>query len=369
MKRLLCIVSGKMDAGGAETFLMKIYRNLDKSKYQMDFCVSSKEEGYYDKEIRKMNGNIYYSTPKSKGPIKSFNSIYKIVKKNEYKYVLRVSQNSIASIELLAAKLAGAKVLAFRSSNSKTMKGGYEDLIHFMFKPLLKIISNVKIAPSNYAAKFMFGNSKKINILKNGIPLNNFIYDNEAKNNIKNELGISEDTFVVGHIGRFNAQKNHKKIIEIFNEIIKNKPNSKLVLIGKGELESEVKKQVKQLGIEEKVLFLGIRNDVNKILSIFDVFLFPSFYEGMPNTVIEAQANGVPCVISNTITEEVKICDNVYMLDLENDNKNWCKKCLTSISRYTDNKNAVKLQKNGYDIKDVTDYFIKIIYERSINNK
>ena len=101
----------------------------------MDFCVSSNEAGYYDKEIYTMGGKIYYSSPKSKGIIKSFKSIYNIVKKNDYKYVLRFSQNSMSSLELLAAKFAGAKVSAFRSTNSRTMKGGYENLIHFVFKP------------------------------------------------------------------------------------------------------------------------------------------------------------------------------------------------------------------------------------------
>lgn len=363
MKRLLCIV-GKMDAGGSETFLMKIYRTLDKEKFQMDFCVTSSDKGFYDEEIRNLGGKIYYSTPKSKGLIKSFKSIYNIVKNNKYQYVMRSSQNSMSSLELFAAKLAGAKVRVFRSTNSKTMKGGYENILHTMFKPLVKSVANVKIAPSKPAAKFMFGNTKNVLLLNNGIPLENFIYDEDYNKKMRKELKIDYDTFVVGHIGRFNSQKNHKRIINIFNEILKKKPNSKLVLVGKGELEEEIKSQVELLGIQEKVVFLGVRSDINKLLSLFDLFLFPSFYEGMPNTVIEAQANGLPCVISNTITNEVNICDNIYMLSLDKNDEFWVDKCLSNIKRYKDNKNILILKKSGYSIYDVTNMFIKKVYEK-----
>ncbi len=362
MKRLLCIISSKMDAGGAETFLMKIYRNLDRSKYQMDFCVSSKDKGYYDDEIKGMGGYIFHSYPKSSGIIKSFKSVRNIVKSNNYKYVLRVSQNSMASIELLAAKFGGAKVLAFRSSNSKTMRGGYENILHAVFRPLLKCISNVKIAPSIPAAKFMFGNSKKVIILNNGIPLKDFLYDDEYNIRIRKELNISEDTFVVGHIGRFNVQKNHKKIINIFNEIVKKNKNSKLVLIGKGELENEIRNQVSKFDLQDKVVFLGVRDDVNKILSAFNLFLFPSLYEGMPNTVIEAQANGVPCLISNTITEEVKICDNLSMIDLAENDEFWAERCLSKMPRYTGEENMLLLKEKGYSIEDVTQKFVEVIF-------
>ena len=329
----------------------------------MDFCVSSKEAGYYDNEIKTMGGKIFYSTPKSKNIFKAFKSIYDIVKSNNYKYVLRFSQNSMSSLELLAAKLAGAKVLAFRSTNSRTMKGGYENIIHFIFRPLVKIISNVKIAPSNQAAKFMFGNSKKVIILNNGIPLNDFAYDEKINITLRKQLGISKDCFVIGHIGRFNKQKNHKKIINIFNEIQQERPNSKLILVGKGELESEIRVQIKELKLEDKVIMLGIRNDVNKLLSVFDIFLFPSLYEGMPNTVIEAQANGIPCIVSNAITNEVKICENIIMIDPNKSDNDWSKICLSDLTRYKDDTNIVKLQKKGYNIDDVVEVFTNKIFE------
>mgnify|MGYP001624405131 CR=1 FL=1 len=155
-KRILCIV-GSMNAGGAETFLMKIYRNLDRTKYQMDFCVSIDSPGVYDEEIYSLGGKIVHTSPKSKGFIKSFNSIKNIVKTNKYKYVMRVSQHSLSGLELLAAKLGGARVTIFRSSNTQTGGGKLNRILHSICLPLTMLVPEIKIAPSTEAAEFMFG--------------------------------------------------------------------------------------------------------------------------------------------------------------------------------------------------------------------
>lgn len=366
MKRLLCIVGG-MNTGGAETFLMKVYRSLDLEKYQMDFCVSKKEKGYYDDEIKKMGGKIIRTTAKSKNPFKSFCSLYKIVKANNYKYVMRVSQHSLSTLELLAAKLGGAKILVFRSSNSNTMKKGLTSLIHKLFSFLPKTIPNVKIAPSIPAAEFMFGKKQikkgKVLLLNNGIPLENFDYQNKEREKIRKELKIDKDTMVVGHIGRFAEQKNHKKLIEIFEKINKKIDNSVLLLVGEGEKQEEIKKDVISRGLEKKVIFLGIRSDIPKLLSVFDVFVFPSFYEGMPNTIIEAQANGLPCLIADTITSEVCICSSVHMLSLDKSSEEWANEAI-NIAKRENNDNIEKLRKYGYDINDVVKVFVNNVFEK-----
>ncbi len=221
MKRLLCIV-GKMDAGGAETFLMKIYRKLDKTKYQMDFCVAQKEKGFYDSEIFDMGGKIHYITPKSKNPIKNFLDIKNIVKKNDYKYVLRVSQHSLSNLELLAAKLGGAKKLAYRSSNSNSGGNKINMILHYLFRPIGNLISNIKIAPSQEAAEFMFGkkNFEKGNviILNNAIDYEQFKFDEKNREEIRNEIEIKNDVFLIGHVGRFTKQKNHQFLIDVFEK-------------------------------------------------------------------------------------------------------------------------------------------------------
>lgn len=363
-KRLLCIVGG-MNAGGAETFLMKIYRALDKKKYQMDFYVAKQEEGYYDKEIITMGGNIYYSIPKSKNIIKSFVAIKEIVRREKYYYVMRVSQHSISAIDLLAAKQGGAKTLVYRSSNSGTGGGRVNRILHFIFRWLTIIIPTVRIAPSTEAAEFMFGKNciknRKAIIVKNAIAIEDFKFDQERRANIRWEFGI-EEKFVVGHVGRFNHQKNHCFLVEIFSEIVKKNDNSVLLLVGKGELENEIKGKIKLLNLEDKVIFTGVRADVPDILMAMDVFIFPSYFEGMPNTVIEAQATGLKCIVSDSITREAQITDRVSFESLDSIPEEWAAAAIENDNEIGRMNMAEYLKNNGYDINLSVKEFENIIF-------
>ncbi len=363
MKRLLCIV-GSMNAGGAETFLMKIYRQLDKTKFQMDFAVAIQEEGFYDKEILEMGGKIYHITPKSQGFMKNFNSIKSIVKDNKYGYVLRTSQHSLSALELLAAKMGGAKVRVYRSSNSNTVSGSRKQmLLHKLCKFMPRTFANVRIAPSTEAAEFMFGKGciqiGSASLLHNAVDTAIYKYDERVRNAVRKELGL-EDAFVVGHVGRFNQQKNHMFLLDVFNSILKDKPNSMLVLVGVGELVEDVELKIEEFGIINNVLFLGLRNDVPRILNAFDVFVFPSLYEGMPNTVIEAQATGLPCLISQNITNEANITGLVRHLTLNNPSV-WAENAL-EISTYTRISTEDIFLEKKYNIAGVVNEFTNIVF-------
>lgn len=363
-KRLLCIVSS-MDVGGAETFLMKIYRALDKTKYQMDFYCMSQKVGYYEEEIKKLGGRIFHSYPKSKYPIRSFVNLVKTVKKERYHYVLRVSQHSLATIDLFAATLGGAKVLAQRSSNSDS--GSFlSRKLHNMFKWLPKLIPTVKLAPSTEAAEYTFGKNcvKKgeVFILKNAIPIENFTFNVERRNKVRKELGI-QNKFVVGHVGRFAHQKNHSFLIDIFSEIVKMNSESVLLLVGEGELKSEIEGKIKELNLDDKVLFLGVRSDVADLMMAMDVFVFPSLFEGLPNSVIEAQATGLPCIISSNITKEVKVTELVKFMSINENPEQWAINALQYKNGYQRKDMTLQLTKNGYNIKDVTRKFEKIVFE------
>lgn len=365
-KRLLCIVPS-MDTGGAETFLMKIYRKLDKTQFQMDFYVGTKKEGFYDKEILSMGGKIYYGVAKSKGLIKSFVNIRDVVKSEKYDIVLRISQHSLSVIDLLAAKCGGATRLIFRSSNSKTGGNLLSHVLHLLFKWLPKRIPNVKIAPSKVAAEFVFGKRSldkgEVIILNNAIDLNQFAFKQDIRDRIREELNIN-DKLVIGHVGRFAKQKNHEFLIDIFAEIVKIQPNSVLLLVGNGDLLPIIKEKVTKLQLNDKVIFTDVRSDVNHILMGMDIFVFPSFFEGMPNTIIEAQATGLPCVISNTITEEVKITNLVNFMSLNDKAELWAKKTLETVNKYNNRKQYIEiLDKAGYNIDTVIEKFINIIFK------
>ena len=355
--------------GGAETFLMKIYRNIDKEKYQFDFIVSVKEKGFYNDEIENLDGRIYYVPPKSKSFVKSFLGIRKIVKEQKYKYVIRVNEHSLSTLDLIAAKLGGAKMLIMRSSNAGTAGGKINKILHRIFKFLPKIIPNVKIAPSSEAACYTFGkkqlNKGKVKILHNAIPYEDFIFNQDIRNKMRKDLKI-EDKLVIGHIGRFNEQKNHKFLVDIFEKIKEENKNAILLLVGKGNLENEIKKQVEELNLNDSVIFLGIRKDIPQLLMAMDIYVFPSLYEGMPNTVIEAQATGLKCIVSDTITKEANITGLVTYVSLTNDINIWKNNILKNYTYKREDTSKIFKQK-GKDIKDVSDKFINIMLNNKFN--
>ncbi len=359
-KRILCIVGG-MNAGGAETFLMKLYRNIDRSKFQMDFAVAVLEQGVYDEEILALGGRIFKITPKTKCLYKNFRDIKHIVEENRYNYVLRVSQHSLSALELLAAKMGGARILAFRSSNTDCDRGR---ILHYMCRFMPKKIANVRIAPSKDSAEFMFGkrllNKGEVHILHNAILYDEYKYNQEARNICISGLGL-DNKFVVGHIGRFNVQKNHLFLLEIFAHIRQLRNNAKLVLIGTGELEGQIKEKAISLGISDDILFLGIRKDIPQLLAAMDVLIFPSFYEGMPNVIIEAQAASLPCLISDSIIPDVKITGFVHQMSIKEDSRAWAEKALT-ISSMLRKDTRQEFLRNNYDIRVVVKQFCDIIF-------
>lgn len=365
MKRLLCLISG-MNTGGAETFLMKIYRKIDKSKYQMDFCVNMKEPGFYDNEIKNMGGRMFVIPSKSED-LKGFKSgLKEIIKANNYKYVIRITSNAAGFMDLKVAKKAGAEVCIARSSNSNDGEGIWAIIAHKIGRLLYQKYVDVRIAPSDLAAKYTFGEKAfskgEVMLLNNAIDLNLYQYSDIGRRKIRSELGISDFASVYGHIGRFSKQKNHSFLIDIFHEIHKSDEEAKLILVGDGELEKSIREKIHQLEMDSDVFFLGIRKDIPELLSAMDVFVFPSLYEGMPNTVIEAQATGLPCLVSNTITHEADVAELVHFLDLNVSEEVWAEYAqkLKNNSR----SDTMKLMsEKGYDIQSSVKQFVSLVFK------
>lgn len=352
MKRVLCILSS-LDAGGAETFVMKVCRSLPPEDFQFDFVVS-KDNGCYTQEVLNRGGRIYTVPLRTKDIRGVFRGIMKIVRENEYQCVLKLGEGPIAVVDLIAARLGGAKQLVMRSCNALTGLSQKQKLINAVLRPVLNGVANVKLAPSMLAAEFTFGKRrahKDVHLLHNGVDLNVFRYDAEGRRKVRAEL-MADDKFVVGHIGRFVKQKNHRYLLDVFREIINCRKNAVLLLVGTGELEQDIRDYARQLGIEASVVFAGVRFDVPQLLSAMDVFVFPSLYEGMPNTVIEAQATGLPCVIADTITPEADLTGLVKYLPLEQTPEFWAEMVLNmAVDERRDT--APDFVKHGYDIGSV----------------
>lgn len=363
MKKLLCII-GNMNSGGAETFLMKVYRKLDRSKYQMDFCVNVKDECFYDQEIYRLGGKIFFVPPKSENANEFKKQLSALIKSEKYQYVLRITSNAAGFMDLKIAKKAGAKICSVRSSNSSDGSSFLVKVIHRVGRLLWGRCVDVKFAPSALAAEYTFGKKATkrgdVTLLKNAVDLNVYKYYPKEREHIRAALGIQE-RLVVGHVGRFALQKNHFFLLNIFCEIKKQNNDAVLLLVGgNGDLEEQVRQKVVDLGLEQSVIFAGIRSDIPQVMSAMDVFVMPSFFEGMPNTVIEAQATGLPCVIADTITKEANITGLVQYLPLRNP-EIWSKKVLGAICKQRTNTKKFFID-NKYDIESTVDQFVKLVF-------
>lgn len=363
MKRLLCVVSS-MNAGGAETFLMKIYRTLDRSKYQMDFAVNIKEKGFYDDEILRLGGKIFYFPSKSESFFGYVLGLKRIIRKNHYESVLRITSNAFGFLDLAIAKLAGVKKSIARSSNSSDGYSFLSKIAHFVGGALFKRFVDVKIAPSTEAALYTFGKkdmaSGKVYILPNGLDLNYYRFDEKGRKRIRDEFGIEPTCFVIGHTGRFNLQKNHLFLLDVFRLFYRNNTNSKLLLVGDGSLKEQIISKIKEYGLEDSVVLAGIRSDMPDLYSAMDVFAFPSLYEGMPNVLLEAQSCGLSCLVSDKITKEVNVTNQVKFLPIDMGCAHIWMDWMNSLKRYKERKCVFPSE---YEIRNVVLKFEKIIFD------
>lgn len=353
-----------MNAGGAETFLMKQYRMLDREKYQLDFCVNVAERGYYDDEIEALGGKIYRIPSKSENFKKSLQALRDIVRDNGYESVLCSSVKPGTVLELIAAKKGGAKRLIYRSSNSSVDGGTKQKILHHTLGRLARTVPTVKFAPSKEAAEYCFGKGctekGKAFLLHNGIDTSVYRYSDDIRKKMREELKL-DGKFAVAHVGRFSKAKNHAFLIDIFEELLKIKPESVLILTGIGELENEIKKKAQEKGLLDKIMFLGLRSDIPQVLCAADVFVFPSFYEGMPNTVIEAQALSLRCVIADTITPDADISGLVEYLPL-GDARLWAKAAAKHADGYPRKDMSETFKAQKYDSETTSREFVQYCF-------
>ena len=359
MKRILCVLYA-LTAGGAETFVMKIGRALPPEEYQIDFVVSE-PEGCYEQEVLDRGGLIHRIPRRTEDPMGALNGIKRIVRENNYQYVWKLGDQPVAALDLIAARMGGAKRLVMRSCNALTGLSAKQKFVDALLRPVLNWAANVKLAPSMLAAEFTFGKGqahKNVHLINNGVDLNVFRYDTEGREGVRKELSL-ENKLVVGHIGRLHKQKNHRYLLEVFQKLHQQRPDAVLLLVGTGELQEQIRQWARELELEDAVIFAGQRFDIPQVLSAMDVFVFPSLHEGMPNTVIEAQATGLPCVIADTITRDANITGLVTYLPLE-DPENWAKTALSAVSAQRKDTRE-DFVAHGYDIHSVARQLVGLI--------
>jgi glycosyltransferase involved in cell wall biosynthesis len=347
-------VFAEMNRGGAETMIMNLYRNIDRSKIQFDFIVHTEDQCAFDDEIYKLGGKIF-RVPAYKGTnhltyLKKWEHFFK--KHQEYK-IIHGHVRSTASIYLKTAQKYGLTTIAH--SHNTSSGNGFSAIAKSVLQYPVRYVADYLFACSEAAGEWLFGDKacKKRNfyILNNAIDTKKFIFNNDIRDKKRKELQI-EGKFVIGHVGRFHPQKNHEFLIDIFKEVYDKNDNAILLLIGEGDLQGSIQKKVYNLGLDNNVIFTGVRSDIPELFQAMDMFVFPSLYEGLGIVLIEAQASGLPCVVADTIPKEALIIENVEQVSLTKSPEIWREAILQRIDSYDRISTYAKIKNCGYDIEE-----------------
>ena len=346
--------------GGLETYLMQQFAHLDKTKVTYDFVnITSEDEIVFKDKILQAGSHIYGVRSRHSNPIRHYWQwiilLHRIAK--NYKAIV-LNSNSITYVfPIFIARFFGIPMRIMHSHNS-----GFEQEIGFAKKAIMKMNrcllkwgATDYFACSQLAGKWMFGEKTPFTVIPNAIDCSKFCFDSEIRNEMRKSLHI-EDKFVVGHVGRFTYQKNHGFLIDVFNEIHKINPKAVLLLIGDavGNMSyyEKAKQKVQQYGLTGCVQFLGMRNDVPLLMQAMDCFVFPSKFEGLSIVGVEAQAAGLPCFFSDTITREVGLTELAHFVSLKDSSEDWAKKI--TVAHAVNRKEAVnQVKAAGYEIESV----------------
>ena len=317
-------VVGKMLNGGVEAVVMNYYRHIDRSKVQFDFIVDEDSTYIPREEIESLGGRIFIIPPYQKIN-KYIPALIKLFKENNYK-IVHSHINTLSVFPLYAAKKAGVPVRIAHNHSTAAPGEWKKNILKYSLRPFAKVFATHYAACSKYAGEWLFGKKSmargEVTIFNNAIDLDKFKYDENVRNEVRKELGI-EGKFVIGHVGRFCYAKNHDFLIDIFEKLHEKNPNAVLMLVGDGPGREKIEEKVMQRNLSGQVLFLGNRNDANRMYQAMDVFVFPSRYEGFGLAVVEAQVNGLKVVVSKEVSDETKINDRIEFIDLNADIRMW----------------------------------------------
>lgn len=354
MIRILQVVT-YMSRAGIETMLMNYYRHIDRTKVQFDFLCNSRAIGAYEEEIKELGGRIY-RTP-GLNPFKYIlylKFMKRFIKDHpEYK-IIHAHNDAFAAYSLFAAKCYGIPNRIAHVHNA-AFPFNYKLPIYYFCRLVLPYCCTLKWSCGKKAARFYYGEKvyqqHDYHVHNNAIDIRKFSFNREMRETIRNQYHISNDEKVIGHIGRFFAQKNHIFIIKLFDKIIKDGFNARLMLVGDGPLMLEIKEKVKKIHLEDKVLFVGSVNNTCDYYQAFDLFTLPSLHEGLPVSGIEAQAADLPCVFSTAVTDEVAITPKVSFLNLKDSLEIWASKIESMISSNNKREDKFKeISDAGFDI-------------------
>ncbi len=353
MIRVLHSVSN-MDRAGIETMLMNYYRHIDREKVQFDFLCNKKKPGAYDEEVKTLGGRIFHTPGLNPAKIPVYMKYMKNLFKEHPEYRIVEAHNGAFGVYALhGAKISGVPVRIYHAHGAAITKDWKLPLkrICMIFLPFNM---NKHFTCGKEAAKFYFGNkifdAGDYELIPNAIEVKRFVFNQEVRNRLRKENGL-EGKHVLGHVGRFMTQKNHEFLIDVFFDLSKKDNNAVLVLLGDGELMPNMKQKVAALGIADKVKFIGNVGNANEWYQAFDAFILPSIWEGLPVVGIEAQAADLPCIFSDTVTNEIGFSEKAKFINLHDSIDRWSNAILDAFNQKERNDKSDLIRKNGYDIE------------------
>lgn len=379
-----------MDRAGAETMMMNYLRNINREKIHIDFLINREEKADYEEEIEKLGSRVYHMCPIYPLKFRRYKREFKMFLKEHPEY--KIIHSHLEERSYFALKIAKQMGVPVRIVHAHSAPKHFDikmPVRHYFRKKVQKYCTH-KFACGVEAANWLYGTSNGIELkeavksgnpsdypvfMKNAIDTTEFYYNELKRKKIRKQLKIKDKELVIGHIGRFTYEKNHEFLIEIFNNVNKYMPNSKLLLIGGGkpkkeiETKENIRKKVKQLGINSKVKFLGIRDDIDDLMNGMDILVMPSISEGFPVTLVEAQAAGLRCLVSDRISYQCNVTEEIQYMSLEQDEEEWANKILSFCTLQPDaEKMNEKVKAAGFDIKQNAEWLEKF-YEQGLGYK
>lgn len=356
-KRILHIVQ-RMEAGGIQSFLMNLYRQLDRDLIQFDFLVHYTEKQFYDDEILALGGKIYRLTfREDKNFFKYLRDLQKFFNEHKEYEIIHGHMDSLGLFYLKMAEQAG---IPMRIAHSHTVirPENFKKKLRSIFNRKFKTHANILCACSKEAGVYMFEDSP-FHILKNPVDINRFSYNPMVREKVRHQYGL-EKKFVVGNVGRLTEAKNQKFVLDVTYEILKQKKNLMCLIVGEGELQTQLYQYAKDLGIDSYVKFVKPVKNIEDFYQAMDCFLMPSLYEGLGIVAIEAQISGLPVVCSDRVPESACVTDISISIPLENSKKQWADQVLEMCKDYVRQGYEKQMRDSGYDVKDVMQELLEI---------
>lgn len=308
-------VMGYMNGGGVEQVVLNYCRHIDRSRVQFDLLVCEGSEMVPREEVESLGGRVLMVPPYSDLP-RFMRELERLFREERWP-IVHSHVNALSVFPLRAAKRAGVPVRIAHSHSTAGRGEWAKNALKAALRTQANRYPTHRMACSRYAGEWLFGRGADFEVLHNAIELSRFAFDTGVRARVRAELGIADDQLVIGHVGRFMPQKNHGFLLDVFAEVARRRDDAVLLLVGTGELEGPTRARAEELGVADRVKFLGQRDDVGRLYQAFDAFILPSLYEGLGIVAVEAQTAGLPTLLSSEVPREVDVTGTTLFLPID----------------------------------------------------